>query len=373
MHRDVDAGEVQHGRQDSPHGDLAVRLTSELRHQKGSGTHDGGHDLAAGGCSRFHSAGKFALVAGFLHHGDGDGTGGNGVAHGGAGHHAAQGGGDDSHLGGTARGSAGHSVGQVDEELGNARPLQEGAEDDEHHNELGAHADGAAENAVVGVEHGADHLVDGQLHLVRAGRTHQVKEGVDQQHTGHAQNGQAHAPAAQLHQCQDADEADNHIQIILHDPGRHLNNVLGVDGIEEISTGADNQQNDIIPRHVVDPGVTFPRREGQKAEQQDQTHEHRQSDLLHGGKEHGVNDAIEGKQHHQPADDQFRHAFPDPGVGLPVVFFHDRLNIRGGADRRIVLFKGGRRCLLRLFLFEQSHWVFPLISDVVLSRSPAGH
>ncbi|CAN4042350.1 site-specific DNA-methyltransferase (adenine-specific), partial [Dysosmobacter welbionis] len=152
MDGDVDAGEVQHRRQDGPHGDGAVGLAGELCHQEGCGAHDGGHDLAAGGGSRLHGAGELRLVARLLHHGDGDGAGGDGVAHGGAGHHSAQGGGDDGHLGGAAGGGTGHGIGQVDEELGDAGPLQEGAEDDEHHDELGAHADGAAEDAVEGVE-----------------------------------------------------------------------------------------------------------------------------------------------------------------------------------------------------------------------------
>ena len=42
------------------------------------------------------------------------------MAHGGAGHHAAQGGGDDGHFGGAAGGGTGHGIGQVDEELGDA-------------------------------------------------------------------------------------------------------------------------------------------------------------------------------------------------------------------------------------------------------------
>ena len=354
MDGDVDAGEVQHRRQDGPHGDGAVGLAGELCHQEGCGAHDGGHDLAAGGGSRLHGAGELRLVARLLHHGDGDGAGGDGVAHGGAGHHAAQGGGDDGHFGGAAGGGTGHGIGQVDEELGDAGPLQEGAEDDEHHDELGAHADGAAEDAVEGVEHGADDLIEGHLEICTAA---QVEEGVHQQHTGHAQDRQAHAPAAQLHQGQDTDEADNHVQVVLHDPGGHLDHVLGIDGVEKVGAGPGNQQHDVIPGHVVDPLVPFFGREGQEAEQQDQPHEHGQPNLLPGGKEHSVDDAVGGERYHQPADHQLRQTLPDPGVGLPVVFFHDRLHIGGGPHGGIVGAGILRRHRLRLVFLEQCHRV----------------
>ena len=215
---------------------------------------------------------------------------------------------------GATGGGTGHGIGQVDEELGDAGPLQEGAEDDEHHDELGAHADGAAEDAVEGVEHGADDLIEGHLEICTAA---QVEEGVHQQHTGHAQDRQAHAPAAQLHQGQDTDEADNHVQVVLHDPGGHLDHVLGIDGVEKVGAGPGNQQHDVIPGHVVDPLVPFFGREGQEAEQQDQPHEHGQPNLLPGGKEHSVDDAVGGERYHQPADHQLRQTLPDPGVGLP--------------------------------------------------------
>ena len=182
MHSDVDAGEIQHGRQDGPHGDGAVRLAGELGHEEGGSAHDRRHDLAAGGSGSLHGAGELALIAGLFHHGDGNGAGSHGVAHGGAGHHAAQGGGDDGHLGGAAGGGAGHGVGQADEEAGDAGALQERAEDDEHDDELGTHVHRTAENAVGGIEHGADHLVDGHAQLLSGEGVgpHQVEERIDE-------------------------------------------------------------------------------------------------------------------------------------------------------------------------------------------------
>ena len=352
MDSDVDAGEVQHSRQNGPHSDLAVRLTGELRHQKGGGAHDGGHDLAAGRGGSLHGAGKFTLVAGLLHHGDGDGAGGDGVAHRGAGHHAAQGGGDDRHLGGAAGSSAGHGVGQADKEVGDAGTLQEGTEDDEHHNELGAHVDGAAEDTVGGVEHGADHLVEGHLQGVG---THQVHKGVHQQDTGHAQNGQAHAPAAKLHQRQNGDEAHDHVKVILHDPGGHADDLFRVDGVEEIGTGAHHQQYDIVPGHMVDAGIAFSGREGQKSDQQDHPHEYRQADLLQGVEEHGIHNAVRRENRHENADHQFGRPLPDTGVGLPVILFHHRFHIGSGAYGGVVLRLSGRNLLLRHLFLKKAH------------------
>ena len=110
-----------------------------------------------------------------------------------------------------------------------------------------------------------------------------------------------------------------------------------------------------------------------KAEQQDQTHEHRQSDLLHGGKEHGVNDAIEENSTISQRMTSFGMPSQTRVLDSRSYFFMTASTSAAVPTDVSCSSKGGRRCLLRLFLFEQSHWVFPLISDVVLSRSPAGH
>ena len=359
MDGNVDAGEIQHRRKNGAHGNGAVGLAGELGHQKGGGAHNGRHDLTAGGGGGFHRAGELALIAGLFHHGNGDGAGGDGVAHRGSGHHAAQGGGDHRHLGGTAGSGAGHGVGQADEEAGDARPLQKGAEDDEHHNELGADIDGTAEDSVGGVEHGTDHLVQGDLQLAHIEGAHQIKEGVDQQHARHTQNRQTHAPAAQLHQSQDADEADEHIQIVLHNPGGHVNHLLGIDGVKEIGARAGNQQQDIIPGHVVDPAVALLRRIYQKADHQNHSHEDGQTALGQNGEKHRVHDAVSGEERHQDANQQGGHSLPYPGIGLPVVLFHHRFHIGSGANGGIDLLLHDRFFQLRLLFLEQAHGAPP--------------
>ena len=156
MHGNEDAGKVQGGGQDGPGGDEAVAKARVLHHEEGRRAHDGRHDLAAGRGGGLHRAGKFRPVAVLLHHGDGDGAGGNGIAHRGAGDHAAQSGGDHGHLRRAAAGAASDGVCQLNKELGNACPLQERAEDNKEDDEGGAGTDGGADDAFGGVKQVVD-------------------------------------------------------------------------------------------------------------------------------------------------------------------------------------------------------------------------
>ena len=82
VNRDEDARKVQESREDRLERDLAVGNADIFCHQERGRAHDGRHDLAAGGGCRLNGAGKFGLVAGLFHHGDGDRAGGDGVADG---------------------------------------------------------------------------------------------------------------------------------------------------------------------------------------------------------------------------------------------------------------------------------------------------
>ena len=74
---------------------------------------------------------------------------------------AAQGGGDDGHLGRAAGAGTGHAVGQVDEEGGDARPLQERAEDDEEDDVGVADAHRGADDAAGGRTAGSRYVQPG--------------------------------------------------------------------------------------------------------------------------------------------------------------------------------------------------------------------
>ena len=125
----------------------AYGYADHFRHQERRSAHDGGHDLAAGGGRSLDRAGKLRGIAGLLHHRDGDGTGGNGVADGGTGDHAAQGGGDDRDLRRTAGSPADQRVRAVDEEVGDTGGLKERAEDDEQRDVGRADGDRGADDA----------------------------------------------------------------------------------------------------------------------------------------------------------------------------------------------------------------------------------
>ena len=133
---DEDAEEIQHRRQDRADDDVRIGDAHIFCHEKRGGAHDGGHDLTARGRGGFDRPGKLRLVTRLFHHGDGDGARGNGVADGGTGYHAAQGGGDDGDLCGTTGEAADQGVCKVDEELGNAGALKERAENDEHNDKF---------------------------------------------------------------------------------------------------------------------------------------------------------------------------------------------------------------------------------------------
>ena len=149
---DKNTGKVQHSGQDGLDHDGAVGQLDVVRHQESGGAHDGGHDLTAGGGGGLGGSGELRLVAGLLHQGDGDGAGAHGIGYGGAGDHALHGADHNSHLGGAAGHAAHGGVGDVDKEVSDAGALQECAEDDEHHDELRAHADGSGEQALLAVE-----------------------------------------------------------------------------------------------------------------------------------------------------------------------------------------------------------------------------
>ena len=323
MDGNENAGEVQNSGEDGLHSYLRIGQIHVFRHQEGSGAHDGRHDLSAGGGGRFHRAGKLGLVAGLLHHGDGHGAGGHGVAHGGAGHHAAQGGGNDGHLGGTAAGPAGHAVCKVNEEAGDAGALQERAENDEQNDVSEAHIDGRANDAGGGVEQLIHHVLQG---VIEAGVVAElIIESVDQQSAYHAQNGDAHAAAAQLHQHQNADDADDHMDGL--NAGGQLDKRQCIEGKVEEAACAHYHQHDVVPGQGVDLHMAFLGRVGQKAQDNDAAHKQGQAHLGQGGGKQGHIQAVQGENRHDHRDDDLGYALPYAGGGLTVILAHDLVQI----------------------------------------------
>ena len=327
MHRDEDAGKIEGGGQNRPEGHFRVGDVHILGHEEGGSAHNGGHDLPAGGGGGLNSAGKLPLIAGFFHHRDGDRAGGDRVAHGGAGHHAAEGGGDDRHLGGAAGEPAYQGVGQINEEGGDAGALQESAEDDEHHDVLGADLHRGAHNAVGGVEQ----LIHDALHA--DAHAHLGEEGVEQQGAGNEKDGQTHAAAAQLHQGQQTHNGDDHLQgVHTGEAGEHGDQGVVAEVVVQEAGGAQHHNNVVIPGDVVVAHMVLAGGIDQIAHDHQQGQERGQAFLQRGHTEQGGPNAVQGEEDHDHTHDDSGRTFPDAGVGLLIVFAHQILYVLGGTD-----------------------------------------
>ena len=337
MDRNVNAGEVEDGGQDSLQCHLSIGNSHVLSHQEGSSAHDGGHDLTAGGGSSLNGAGKLRLIARLLHHGDGDGAGGHSVAHGGAGHHAAQSGGDNGYLGGAAGGRTGHGVCQINKEVGNSGAFQEGAENNKHNNVGGTHLYRSAHHAAGGIEQVIDDLSEPD-----------IGKGVNQQSARHTQNGQPYAAAAQLRQRQYTDDGNSHHEGLIGYLGCFQQDILGVGCKVEEGACAKHHDNQIIPRDVVYLHISLFHRIVQVTDDKDQTQEHGQTNLQQAADKQSHDDTVQGKERHDGLDHQLGLSFPNTGVGLTVIFFHDLVHCVGNVHVR---FHVGCSCLFLPFFF----------------------
>ena len=300
-------------------GDLHI-----VRHQKGSGAHDGGHNLTAGGGGSFRGTGKLGLITGLLHKGNGHGAGAHRIGNRRAGHNAEQCAGHNSHLGRAAGEPAHQSIGQLNKILGNTGALQERAKHNEYHNELGADIDGGGQDALLAIEE----VADGVVQLAPQGRIGKPRrQRIDQEAGGHKQNGQAHASAANLRQRQDADDADD--DLIGMEQTSLLNNGDGVGGVVEKGAGAQNHHNHIIPGNMIHPLVALSGRKHQKAQKHNPGNKGGEPQFFQPAGKQGNIQAEQRKRgqdhiHHDPG-----LSLPDADIGLLVKFFHNGVQIHG--------------------------------------------
>ena len=325
---DEDARKVQDGGDYRIDDDLRVGLTEEVDHKEGGCTHDGGHDLTAGGRRRFDGACKFGLIAGALHHRDGDGAGGDGVADGGAGDHSAQCGGQDRNLRRTACGGAGNGVCKAYEVGRNARALKESAEDDEHDDVLRADVDRRGEQTGGRVEK----IVHDILHTVICAETLRKAPVVPRIHHECARNdedGDADAAAAKLDDCDNADDGDrNFIGIYVQ---LAEDDALGVYAEVHERRSTRKHDDNVVPGDMIYllyallggvKDVPDEKTAGKKA---------RQAHTVVNGNEHGEHDAEDRECRCDRHNDILRHALPNTGVRLPVILFHHRFDVCGYA------------------------------------------
>ena len=355
MDGNEDAREIENCRQNCLDGNGCVGEVHVFRHQERCRAHDGRHDLTAGGGGSFDRASEVRMVAGLFHHGDGNGAGGNGVADGRAGDHAAQRRGDDRDLCRTACRPTGKTVCKRDKEVRDARALQERAEDDEQDDVGVADVDRGADDAVCGVEELIDDVLE---RLIEARVVAQlVIERVDEQRAKDAENRDAHTAAAQFDQNQNADRADDHVVGL--DAGSKLDDGQGVEGKVQKTCRADQHQNDIVPRHGVDLYVSFFDGIGQKTDEDDHGKERGKARLGQTGEEQRHADAVQAECNHEDADNPALPALPDAGVGLTVIFAHDLVEV----SLHLIVETGSHFNGVVGIFFCGGHTISPLNSD----------
>ena len=209
MYGNVNACEVQDGRQDGQHCDTGVGNAGILCHQECCCAHDRRHDLSAGGGCCLNSACKLRFITGPDHHRDGHGAGGHGVSYGRTGNHTAQRRGDDCYLSRTAAGRTCHTVCQINEERRDTGSLQKRAKNDEYYNILLTHIDRSVHHTVGGVEQIINDLAKTD-----------ICKGVNEQCAYHKKDRKTDTAAAKLHQNQNS-----------HDCQRKHKRVFGNDAV----------------------------------------------------------------------------------------------------------------------------------------------
>ena len=90
VHFDKDPEKIEAGGNGRGFGNIEIGNVEKLGHDERSRSHDGRHDLAAGGSRGFHRRGKFGSIAQALHHGNGEGAGLHGIGHRTSGDHPLQ-------------------------------------------------------------------------------------------------------------------------------------------------------------------------------------------------------------------------------------------------------------------------------------------
>ena len=166
-------------------------------------------------------------------------------------------------------------------------------------------------------------MADDVVELAPQGGIAQTRDqGVGQEAPRHNQNGQAHAPAADLRQCQNADDAND--DLVRREPGALLDDGHGVEGKVQERPGTQHHGEDVIPGDMVDLLMGLFRREHQKAQKYDPRHEGGQPQLFQPAGKQGHIQAEQGKRRQHAVDRDAGLSLPDPDVGFLVEFFHDR-------------------------------------------------
>lgn len=168
---------------------------------------------------------------------------------------------------------------------------------------------------------------------------------IDNEHAGHAQNGNADRAAAALSQRKNADDTEDDLDLIDH---RSLaDDLIVVDNIIEIRNASGDRQNNIVPRHMVGLHISLLCGEDEEGEQNDHADEQAAADLTAPSCPDVHPNHEEHKRRQREAQDLLGHTRPDTHIRLSVVFFHNFVDIGSRAD--IGFYFGGDRLVDVLF------------------------
>ncbi len=182
---------------------------------------------------------------------NGESPGGDGVGDRAARHRAEERRGDDGDLGRAAGRLARQRHRDVDEELAGARLLQEGAEEDEEDDVGGEHARHHPEDAVGGDEQRGAQALDAEAAMGDDLREVGAEVGVGEQ--AHADHGHrpAEHPPAHLQRQQNADDADQSVELVLG-AGAEVQVLELVDPVVDGAGGGEREQH-VRRRRVARP------------------------------------------------------------------------------------------------------------------------
>ena len=334
MDGNENTGKVQNRGKDGLCNDLTVRQLDIVRHQERRGTHNGGHNLSAGGSGGLRGSRELRSIAGLFHQRNGHGTGAHGIGNGGTGHDALKGAGNHRHLGRAAGEAAHKSVGNFNEEFRNAGTLQERAKDNEYYNKLGANIDGRGEDALLAVKQ-VTHGIGNPPPQRRVGKAH--RQGIGQEAQRHNQDGQSHTPAAHLAQGRDTYEAN--CNLIPCKIASLLDNGHSIK--REVQEGPHTQyhKQNIIPGDVIHFLFSLPGRKYKIPQQDDQGHKSGQPQFFQPAGKQGHIQTKQRKAGKYAVDGKSGLPLPDTDIGFPVIFLHHGFQVHGLLGKRRFLFK----------------------------------
>ena len=134
VYREQQSQVVEKGGDNRGQHHIGVAQIEELRHDEAHSPHKRGTKLPAGGGHCLHRPGELLFIAGLLHQGDGNGSGGSYIGDGGPVNHSHQSGGQHRHLGGSSRGLAHQSEGKIVDKFGKPAVFQKGSKDHKEKN-----------------------------------------------------------------------------------------------------------------------------------------------------------------------------------------------------------------------------------------------